>query len=422
MKAALSEFPSGRRHRSGLQFRFHLMKVLAPSAKRRVFTAVAALLVFSSAFAQSSTTQSKPARPLNMLVLGDSILWGQGLKDEHKTWFLVKSWLEQNSGREVHEKIEAHSGAVVGTPGDAGDNNSGAVDLDGELSRAYPTVNNQLDHALKTYSDPAQVDLVLVDGCINDLDSRRLLNAANTPDKIRELAQAKCGPPVEALLTRIINVFPNAQVIVTGYYPIVSEKTANDLFMRALAKRFYTPEAGAPKMSDKTMRARLIAISHEWYVTSNQMLAAAAAAVDASLALDGPRRRRVLFADPAFAPEHTFAATQSRLWGFDASALRKLLVVMTLGRVSLRTNDERRKQRTEICEKQFLRPPNETSEQSLLRKDRLTRCRLAALGHPSRKGAAMYAEAIGRLLKQLITETGWLREVPTVSAPVSPFQ
>ena len=103
----------------------------------------------------------------------------------------------------------------------------------------------------------------------------------NWPDKLpeaisSELAQAKCGPPVEALLTRIATVFPAAHVVIIGYYPILSEKTANDLFMRALAKRFYTPEPGAPKMNDKALRARLITISREWYETSDQMLSAAA--------------------------------------------------------------------------------------------------------------------------------------------------
>jgi len=28
-----------------------------------------------------------------MLVLGDSILWGQGLKPEHKSWYYVKALL-----------------------------------------------------------------------------------------------------------------------------------------------------------------------------------------------------------------------------------------------------------------------------------------------------------------------------------------
>src|SRR2546430_13444882 len=54
-----------------------------------------------------------PYTTLFRSVLGDSILWGQGLKEEHKAWHQVKSWLEQTTGREVREKIEAHSGAVI---------------------------------------------------------------------------------------------------------------------------------------------------------------------------------------------------------------------------------------------------------------------------------------------------------------------
>src|SRR5207253_1737040 len=189
------------------------------------------------------------------------------------------------------------------------------------------------------------VDLSIVNGCINDVESRRLLNAANTPDNIRALAQEKCGAPIEALLTRIATVFPAAHVVIIGYYPILSEKTANDLFMRALAKRFYTPEPGSPKMNDKALRARLITISREWYETSDQMLSAAARKIDAQLAARGSHQR-VLFADPGFREENAFAAKESRLWGFNASWLRKMLVLLTLGRVELRTNDEQRGHRS----------------------------------------------------------------------------
>jgi hypothetical protein len=110
------------------------------------------------------------------------------------------------------------------------------------------------------------------------------------------------------------------------------------------------------------------------------------------------------------------------LWGFDASALRKLLVVFTLGRVTLKTNDERRHQRSELCENVFTRPANEDPNEKAMRKDRLMRCRLAALGHPNRKGAAMYADAIGRLLKQLINDTGWLAPAPAAPLPDNPLQ
>jgi len=396
------------------------MKALAPLAKRCGLAATAALLLFSTAYSQSPLAPDrKPDQPLNLLVLGDSISWGQGLKEEHKAWYLIKSWLHQMTGREVRENIEAHSGAVIGSESDSAGGSS--TQLDGEISRAYPTINGQLDNAIKAYADPGKVDLVLVNGCINDLDSRRLLNAANTPDHIRELAEAKCGPPVEALLTRITSAFPNAHVVVTGYYPILSERTANDLFIRSLVKRFYTPEPGAPKLNDKALRARLIAISREWYHTSDQMLLAAARKIDAQLKANGSRQR-VLFADAAFAPENSFAASQSRLWGFDASALRKLLVVLTLGKVTLKTNDERRNQRGALCKELFQKPEAESPNEKAAREDRLLRCRLAAVGHPNRKGAAMYADAVGRLLKQLMIETGWLRDRVIAPLPANPLQ
>ena len=394
------------------------MKVAAYPAKQFALAVFAAIVVFSSTFGQ--TPPSAPNRqPLNLLVLGDSVSWGQGLKDEHKAWYLVKRWLQQTSGREVFERIEAHSGAVIGSPEDRHDDQTSP--LDGELSRAIPTINDQINNALRAFASPTQIDLVLVDGCINDLDSGRVLNAANTREGVRELAQAKCGAPVETLLTRITATFPTAHVIITGYYPIVTEKTANDLFIRALAKRFYHPEPGAARLNDKTLRARLIAISSEWYQTSTQMLSIAARNVDTQLAASGSHQR-VLFADVAFRPEHAFAATQSRLWGFDASALRKLLIAFSFGHVTLRTNDERRNQRSELCDRQFKSTSINSPEQEQAQKDRLMRCRLAAVAHPNRKGAAMYADAIGNQLKLIIRETGWLKDSRPATSSTTPFQ
>lgn len=396
------------------------MRLIPPSAKLPRSTAFAVIILLSlTSFGQTSpTSQTRSDRPINMVVVGDSIFWGQGLKDEHKAWYLVKRWLEQKTGRPVNAKVEAHSGAVIGIAGESGDDPRGNSALDGELSRAYPTINDQVDDALRSFADPSRVDLVLVDGCINDVDSRRLLNAANTPDNIRELAQAKCGPPVETLLTRITTAFPAAHVIIIGYYPIITEYTANDLFIRSLAKRFYIPAAGGPKLSDKALRARLIAISREWYQTSSQMLSAAALKIDAQLKANGSPQH-VLFADAAFQPEHSFAASKSRLWGFNASTLRKLLVVLTLGKVRLRTNDERSSDRTELCKIQFKKPAQETPQQKAVREDRLMRCRLAAVGHPNRKGAAMYADAIGRVLKLLMTDSSWLKGAGEIATPAS---
>ena len=381
--------------------------VINPS--KRMLVALAATFLFSLATAQAQNSQpaasETTARPLNMLVLGDSIAWGQGLKDEHKAWHQVKAWLRQTTGREVRERIEAHSGAVIGS---AEERQAGShASLDGEVNRAVPTVNEQIDTALKSYADASQVDLVLVDGCINDVDARRLLNAINTPEEIHRAAEAKCGVLVESLLQRITAVFPQAHVIVTGYFPIISEKTRNDFFMRALAKRLYTPSANGQRMNDKELRARLIAISKVWYESSNYWLAAVTGKVDAQLSARGSQRR-VLFAPVTFLPEHSFLARESRLWGFDASFLRKLLVVLTLGRVALKTNDERRNQRDASCKEVFKPFPGETKDEKRARESRLMLCRIAAIGHPNRKGAVMYAEAISRQLQPLIPNSGWL--------------
>jgi len=386
------------------------MTVVSYSAKRFLRAALAAVICISSLPVYGQSIRPAVDGQFNLLVLGDSISWGQGLRDEHKAWYQVKTWLE-TSGRKVSERIEAHSGAVIGSVGDSGADP--IPPLDGEVSRGVPSVNGQIDNALRSYADPSKVDLVLVDGCINDLDARRLLNAANAPAGIVELAQQKCGPPVEALLNRIAASFPNAHVIVTGYYPILSEQTANDFFMRALAKRLYT---GSAPMNDKQMRARLVDISREWYQASNQMLAAATEKVDAQLAAKGSRQRTA-FAEIVFLPEHSFAAPQSRLWGFDASAIRKLLVILTLGRVTLKTNDEQRNQRRTSCKETYRRTAGETREQNETREARLLQCRLAAIGHPNRRGAVMYAEAISRQLKLLISGPGWLRDKGLIAAP-----
>jgi hypothetical protein len=45
-------------------------------------------------------------------------------------------------------------------------------------------------------------------------------------------------------------------------------------------------------------------------------------------------------------------------------------------------------------------------------------CRLAAIGHPNRQGAQMYAEAIGKQLKLL----GWLRDSRAIAAPDNGIQ
>src|SRR5712671_1604590 len=57
----------------------------------------------------------KPAagEPLQMLVLGDSIMWGQGLRPEEKFSWRIKCWLQEKTNRAVTQTVFAHSGALI---------------------------------------------------------------------------------------------------------------------------------------------------------------------------------------------------------------------------------------------------------------------------------------------------------------------
>jgi lysophospholipase L1-like esterase len=387
------------------------LKSFAYVTKVRVVALAALLLLFSQGTLGQSTRPASGDSPreFNLLVLGDSILWGQGLKEQNKSWYLVKSWL-QTSGNSVRERIEAHAGAMIGTPGAQMPK---TLTVHGEIASAYPTLHDQIDNAIRSYVDPSHVDLVLVDGCINDVDARRFLNAGNTPETIQALARQKCGTPVEELLMRIASTFPNAHIIISGYYPVFSDKTPRDFFMRALAKRFYAALIpNGPKINSREMLARLTTISAAWYAASNTALTDAVARTNARLVARGTRQR-VLFARVPFEPEHAFSARKSQLWGFDASFLRKLLVVLTLGKVDLRTNDEVSSLRSAACRDFYKSVPGESEAETRLRKDQLMVCRLAAIAHPNRKGAVLYAEAIKQQMQSLISDPGWLRAAAT---------
>jgi lysophospholipase L1-like esterase len=333
-----------------------------------------------------------------MLVLGDSIIWGQGLKAEHKSWHQVKLWLETNTGRTVIEKIEAHSGAVI----ERNSLTDNLTSTNPEVNVGLPTVDDEIDDALRFYSDGSRVDLVLLSGCGNDVGVQNLLNASGDED-VDRMTEARCAAPMEGLLRRIATTFPAAEVVVTGYYPFFSEQTRNDFVMKALTRRFFKTKPGIPKMSSKEVLERLTANSKEWYQASNKALAEAVRKVNAEL---GSGRERVMFARIEFSPDYSFAARRTRLWGLNRSPLRMALVILSFGRILLPSNDEVRRQRAASCDEVYKRQPNETPEQKKARQNGHMLCRYAALGHPNREGALLYADAITNLLKPTLGVIG----------------
>jgi lysophospholipase L1-like esterase len=369
-------------------------------ATRKQLSFLAVWILFftpPSVLCQSVPRQQPDDRPFNMLVLGDSILWGQGLKAEHKTWYRVKLWLEKNTGRHVVERIEAHSGAVI----ERSSLTDSLSSANREVNVGLPTINDELDEAARFYSDPLKVDLVLVSGCGNDVGVQNLLNASRTSE-VDDMTNAKCGKPVESLLRRIATTFPAARIIIAGYYPFFSAETRNDFVVNALARRFFKSQPdGAPRMSTREVFERLKVNSSQWHQISNIRLAEAARSINAEMG-----RERVMFVKILFSPVYSFAAPKTHLWGVNRSPFKMALLFLSFGRVLLPSNDEVRKERTASCNEIYEEPSHETAEEKKERKALRLFCRYAALGHPNKKGAALYADAITDVLKSSFMATG----------------
>jgi len=382
------------------------------------------LILFSAGSAAAGCpTKTDPSAdaPLHMVVLGDSIMWGQGLKQERKFWWRVKCWLEDKTGREVVTKVMAHSGAHLDNPSTSP---AKYTSSDGEVNLPFPTVNQQLDKVLEHYGqDRSKVDLVLVDGCINDIDVSNLLDATTAPEALRQRIPGPCLNGMHALLRRVTNSFPNAQVLVTGYFPIVSTETDDNVFLRQLVKKISSNKDEARRMTDKQMRDRLITISDLWYKVSTASLAEAVDRVKDELRTQG-LPSRVSFVEIGFSPEHAFAAANTLLWNFmfgstNLSGVRKVVVTLSFGTAAYKPNDDMRESRVKSCNQTFKKPKGvkETKEEKQWREDHLLICRYASLGHPNQMGALIYAEAIKGKLQGFVERSTQKLESTRAATP-----
>jgi hypothetical protein len=119
--------------------------------------------------------------PVRVVSVGDSVVWNQGLDHEKKFSHLVAQGLGESTGRGYEHADYAISGAVLDAPDlPAGNNDKaclterytqdpdgdGEMEL-GEVTAQMPDVFCQLAKAGAAGHD---IDLVIMNGCVNDLD------------------------------------------------------------------------------------------------------------------------------------------------------------------------------------------------------------------------------------------------------------
>jgi lysophospholipase L1-like esterase len=288
--------------------------------------------------------------PYSMLTLGDSVTWGQGLPDGQKMHDIVRDTLAQTRGP-VQSLLLAHSGAVIGV-----DSGAPAGSCDGEVPTAFPTILQQCDAA----PDPG-VNLVILNGGINDIDIRYILNPFTEQDDLADTTRRFCGRDMAVLLDRALTRFRAARVVVTSYYPILSPASHVDVFDDFMLTMGLPIEPLTRLIDDTFIYERIVSNCELFFTESTTALQGAVDAANAQAP------GRVGFAAPAFTEDNAALAPQAWLFGINDD-LSPEDPVADARRVSC-----------DKCTNDFLR---------------LEQCYRASCGHPNLTGAQQFASAI----------------------------
>ena len=237
-----------------------------------------------------------------LAVLGDSVLWGNGLREQDKAWYLVARTLERETGKRVITQVYAHSGATI-TP------NEWDTVCSANCTGEVPVVSTSIMLQAQQLEHPELLDLILLDGCINDVSVGSIIDPTASDEELLELTAQFCEDEMITLLEEVRARAPRARVVVTGYYPIVGPDS--DLFGLERWIETQGVELTAEQQEREGWLLETLAHKSElFHLASAEHLTAA---VEASNAAE-PEAPPVAFADPGFGPENAVFTDERWLW------------------------------------------------------------------------------------------------------------
>lgn len=288
----------------------------------------------------------------SLLVIGDSIIWGQGLAREHK----IASILARHLGVEL--MMLAHSGAKIGI------RDSYTVTMpSAEVPCFFPTILQQLQ---EFKGDPASVEWVLMNGGINDVEVQRVFNPMIPLYELELHIRNYCGRDLLAILQLATQKFPDARIIVLGYYPVLSHLSraegVESLYSLVHGVKF------APLFHADLFRNQLVEHCLRFWKLSTGLFRSAVEQVNRAA-----RSKRATFVDSGFSETNAAYAPESLLWECES-------------------NDPARAPDEAVGER---RMAFELVDGGDLQKNQVL---LSAVGHPNVAGAARMAEQCVRAI------------------------
>jgi lysophospholipase L1-like esterase len=238
---------------------------------------------------------------LYMAVAGDSIMAGNGLPEEMLYSRMIRDEIEARTGLRVVLQDQALTGAhVVGVPGEP----TCPQGCNRQLGVIFTSITTQVD----LIAEPNVIDLVLINGCLNDISFRTIIDPATALDSIPEMADSFCRIEVEALLEKVRTLMPNATVVYTGYYPFISEESG----LIALTDWAAILEEEPDQI--ELLEAGLAAVAARSNAFESSSRESLEAAVQATIAKEPDRAPRFVYVHPDFGPANALQASESLLW------------------------------------------------------------------------------------------------------------
>jgi hypothetical protein len=284
---------------------------------------VKVLLPFALPAGASESTLTVAVAICRIAALGDSVVWGQGLSPAPpgmKFVDLVRDAVSAQLGDiDTFVDMMAHSGATLGPSG-------GAPAASGEVPDSVPTIPAQLT-ALAGAANRFDVDVLIVDGGINDVGVATILNPQTTTAALTAATRTACLTAMTAFLTTASATFPNAQIVVTSYYPILSP-SSDPLLIALLVSPivdFVFPGLGL--IFSAAEISNILSNCATFFTLSSAFLAAAVAAANGAATAVGvpapagllsiPGAPRITFAAPPFTNDNAALAPSSWLFGIN---------------------------------------------------------------------------------------------------------
>jgi lysophospholipase L1-like esterase len=308
---------------------------------------------------------------LNVVVLGTSVMWGQGLEDSDKIHNVLAQMLQaKHPQREINMLFLAHSGASTGYREDGEVDTHRAPRLHGEVPTPYPTILQEIEEFDSMDIDPEAVEVVLLEAGINNVGLERILNPFNSPDDIQKVVEVYCQQHMEKLVTLLLTKFKNAQIIIAAYYEFISED-CEEAYLRLLIKALDKLPGGF--IADVVLATAIgllkkrLALNCDAFVEYSQLaFQTIAQKMNTQFSSE-----RVSVAIPNIKDEHAIFASDPWLFGVNDD---------------LSPQDPMAHLRDSECD-----------ESGILRTLPIV-CERASIGHPNPKGALAYAEAIFKLI------------------------